>query len=223
MTTPTPKALHRALMWALEREDDLKAREAPEAELTAARAAVVAAMLAYDKAGFDPMEARIPHDKRYAVRMHGGLLARSEAQDWHEAVQEWTYGRQCGYSQHELVCDLCLCSKVKYWFVITNRVNGKQMQIGSECIQNWHSPGIVTAIEFDRKGLEKAQKKALRADELERAAKLDPWLQERLPKLRRTVEKYGKVFDEAEDRVRAALGKKPLKGRPTPPPAEGRP
>lgn len=212
--TRSPKLLHQILVRALEHEDALQTRKASEEELRVAREAVLDAMCEYDKTGFDAMEAGTPHDKRYARRLHGGLLSFSHAEEWHEAVSEWRYTRLCGHSPHDTVCDLCGCSHVRYWFAIENRVTGRRLKIGSQCIQNWHSPGVLTAIEFDRKRLEKEHKRELRLEELEKAAQIDPWLRARLPKLRRTVEKYGKVYDEAEDRVRAALGKPPLKGRP---------
>lgn len=209
--TPSPRLLHARLMDALKREDHLLKSKAAPAALAAAREAVTDAMVAYDAAGFDPLEASVPHARTYAVRMHGGLLRHSVAQEWHEAVQEWTYGRSAGRSMTALVCDLCGCLKVHYWFELTNKVTGQTIRVGSECIQNWHSPGIVTAINFDRKRLEKAHKRELRLQDLEKAAESDAWLRARLPKLRQTIEKYGKVFDEAEDRVRAALGQPPVK------------
>lgn len=189
----------------MELEDRLKAANASPDELKAAHEVVTTAMVAYSRAGYDPMEASVPHDTKYAHRMHGGLLSHSVAQDWHEAVNEWAYDRVCGYSRHQLVCDLCLCTKVQYWFRIRNVITGRSMTIGSECIQNWHSPGIVTAIEYDRKKLVKEQQKERRIADLEQAALADPWLASRLPSLRKKIEKYGRVFDEAADRVKAAL------------------
>ncbi|GHG37701.1 hypothetical protein GCM10017784_35180 [Deinococcus indicus] len=211
--TTDPKVLHRILMRALEHEDHLRKIKASPDDLEAARRATGEAMSAYDEAGFDPLEASVPHNRTYAVRMHGGLLRHSVAQEWHEAVKEWRYGRNAGRSTTTLICDLCGCMRVQYWFELTNKKTGRTIRIGSECIQNWHSPGIVTAINFDRKGLEKAHRRELRLNELEKAAETDEWLRARLPKLRQTIEKYGKVFDEAEDRVRAALRKPALGGQ----------
>ncbi|MCD0175141.1 hypothetical protein IHN32_04140 [Deinococcus sp. 14RED07] len=209
----SPKVLHQRLMRALEHHDHLRKIKASPEDLDAALKATWKAMAAYSEAGHDPLEASVPHNRNYAIRMHGGLLVASQAQEWHEAVREWRYTRRCGRSPHVKTCELCGCTKVQYWFEIRNTVTDRTLVIGSECIQNWHSPGIVTAINYDRKQLEKVHKKELRLKELEQAAEKDPWLASRLPKLRATVEKYGKVYDEAECRVRAALGKPPLKNQ----------
>lgn len=176
------------------------------AQAEEARQATLTAMAALDATGHDPMEAVIPHDGRYAQRMHDGLLARSVAQDWWTAVKEWTYARTCGHSPHALVCELCGCSSVRYWFDLVNRKSGKTMRIGSECIQNWHSPGVMTAIAYDRKRLVGEVARQKRLDELHLAALVSPWVRKNLADFEAGIEQYGKLRPKAAKIVKEQAG-----------------
>lgn len=188
----TPERLHRQLLTAMERQDRAR-KEGSAEQKEEARRAVLEAMSALDATGHDPMEASVAHGLGYSLRMHDGLLRRSVSQDWWSAVKEWHYDRGYGYSLYPLTCELCGCSSVRYWFDLINRVNGKGMRIGSECVQNWCSPGLMTAIAYDKKRMVSAVARQKRLDELHLAAQVSPWVRRHLADFKAGIERYGKL------------------------------
>lgn len=64
----------------------------------------------------------------------GQILELSEATDWLHATQEWEVAYQWEDEERSSEC-LCTQPHLRYVNVLTNRLNGSEVQVGSICVE----------------------------------------------------------------------------------------
>jgi hypothetical protein len=94
------------------------------------------------------------------------LVAASQSKNYNEAKREWVYkGEVVEHDQlHPKNCDLCNHG-IKYGFILHNTVNGRALEVGSECVGNY----ATTAINYSKVKSDKKyrQEKNFRANKKE--------------------------------------------------------
>lgn len=111
--------------------------------------------------------------KVYEGTVIASVLGHSVSKDYDKAKLEWgftgkvnDYG-ELKYQQPKMKCQLC-GHPIRYGFSLKNSINGKMVEVGSECIDNYIN--ITPRVE---NALEKAKKDAIQNKKRELKQKMD--------------------------------------------------
>lgn len=87
----------------------------------------------------------------YWNRIRATILANSSTSDVDDALKEWDRAGNA-YQQRGGTCQLCSHHPITFHYPIKNRVTGKQLDVGSECVYNYlEIPGFGSMEELRRR------------------------------------------------------------------------
>lgn len=140
----------------------------------------------------------------YAEHIRAVLVSKSTTADYEAVVQEWRYKGEC--HARGGACQLCGKDPIVYVFRIVNTVNGKALEVGSECIYNYaHADAL--AVKRDRKRLEKERKAERDLELIRAAAQKSAWIAERLENFEQGIRRYGSLHPKIRAVAKKVLSK----------------